>query len=148
MYSEKLGHTHFWLTFIGMNLTYFPWFLISEMPRRMVTYSATETTWAQMHLLSSVGAVILLLGQIIFAINMISSSMKGPRALSNPWGGYSLEWTVSSPPPASTFMNRPIITEQGRVKYSFYPTSWAHLENDGGRIESNIDETDFKEDSG
>ena len=121
MYDETLGKVHFLLTFIGTNVTYFPWFMISEMPRRMATYTPADTAWAQMHAISTVGAAILFIAQVVFLYNMVASARSGPRADADPWGGYSIEWTISSPPPASTFDKRPVITAEGVLRYVDYP---------------------------
>jgi cytochrome c oxidase subunit I+III len=121
MYSERLGKAHFALSFVGALLFYGAWFVIREMPRRMVTYTPDFTAWAQWQLVASVGAAILTLGQLVFLYNMISSIRSGPKAGADPWGGSSLEWTISSPPPVSTFEKRPVISADGVTKYTEYP---------------------------
>lgn len=137
MYSETLGKAHFWLTFVGINVAYFPWFLIRDMPRRMVTYSAADG-WGSMQLVSTIGVAILMLGQLIFVYNMLSSAVRGPKAEADPWGGYSLEWTLPSPPPASTFEKRPVISDEGVVQYAEYPAHRpATTAADGGEHRQN-----------
>jgi cytochrome c oxidase subunit I+III len=121
MYSERLGKAHFVLSFIGALVFYGAWFAIRDMPRRMVTYTPDFTIWAQWQLVSSVGAAILALGQLVFLYNMISSIRNGPKAEGDPWGGSSLEWTISSPPPVSTFEKRPVISTEGVTQYKEYP---------------------------
>ncbi len=70
MYSERLGKLHFWLTFIGVNTTFFPYFFLSSMPRRLYTYP-TDLVWGKIHLISTTGALIILIGQIFFIINLL-----------------------------------------------------------------------------
>lgn len=123
MYSESLGKVHFLLSIIGALLFYGAWLIIREMPRRMVTYTPDFTTWAQWQLVASVGAVILTLGQLVFLYNMIVSIRSGPKAEADPWGGSSLEWTLSSPPPVGTFEKRPVITAAGVTQYVDYPVT-------------------------
>jgi cytochrome c oxidase subunit 1 len=102
MYSEKLGKLHFWLTFIGFNLTFFPMHLIGVqgMPRRVSDYAPEFANWNMFISLASFG---LGASTIVFLYNMITSWAHGPRAPGNPWRALTLEWQVSSPPPIFNF---------------------------------------------
>ncbi len=102
MYNEKLGVWHFWLTFIGMNLTFFPmhWLGTQGMPRRVSDYAPR---FANVNLFISIASLIMVAGTIVFFYNMIWSWAKGPKAPWNPWRGRTLEWLVSSPPSLFNF---------------------------------------------
>jgi len=99
MYSETLGKLHFWLTFVGVNLAFFPMHLLglSGMPRRVVDY---PDAFAGLNLISSVGAYISAAGLIVFFSGLVYALARKSRATGNPWGegATTLEWTLSSPP--------------------------------------------------
>jgi cytochrome c oxidase subunit 1 len=102
MYDERLGKLHFWATFIGFNLTFFPMHIIGVqgMPRRVADYAPEFANW---NFFISVSAFALGASFLIFVYNMIVSWARGPRAVGNPWRGLTLEWQVSSPPPVFNF---------------------------------------------
>jgi cytochrome c oxidase subunit I+III len=108
--SEKLGRWNFWLMFIGFNVAFFPMHIVGlmGMPRRVYTYPA-GLGWDIYNLISTIGAFVIFFGILIFAVNVIHSLRKGEPAGDNPWGGDSLEWAVSSPPPSYGFAVLPII---------------------------------------
>jgi cytochrome c oxidase subunit I+III len=108
--SERLGRWNFWLMFIGFNLAFFPMHIVGlmGMPRRVYTYSA-DSGWEIYNLISTIGAFIIFLGILVFAVNVIVSIRKGEPAGANPWGGNSLEWALPSPPPSYGFAVPPII---------------------------------------
>jgi cytochrome c oxidase subunit 1 len=102
MYDERLGRIHFWLTFVGFNLTFFPMHLIGVqgMPRRVADYSDQFADW---NFFISVASFALGASTIVFLYNMITSWARGPVAPANPWRAHTLEWQVSSPPPIFNF---------------------------------------------
>jgi cytochrome c oxidase subunit I len=102
MYNERLGQLHFWLTFIGFNLTFFPMHYIGlqGMPRRVADYA---TRFADYNLFISIASFGLGASTIVFLYNMIWSWRFGPEAEANPWHALTLEWQVSSPPPIFNF---------------------------------------------
>jgi cytochrome c oxidase subunit 1 len=106
MYNETLGKLHFWLTFVGFNLTFFPMHLIGVegMPRRVSDYAPKFAGWNMFISLASFafGASVL-----VFLYNIITSWRRGPIAPSNPWRALTLEWQVSSPPPIFNFTEIP-----------------------------------------
>ncbi len=108
--SEGWGKLHFWLTFIGFNLTFMvQHFLgVMGMPRRVFTYPDLPF-WGLYNLISTVGAFILALGVVVFIWNMIVSARRGARAGDNPWQAWTLEWATSSPPPVHNFDQLPPI---------------------------------------
>ncbi|MFN8510737.1 MAG: cbb3-type cytochrome c oxidase subunit I [Deinococcaceae bacterium] len=103
--SEKLNLWHFWLFIVGSWLTFMPQYILGllGMPRRYYTYRAGNDLWNELNMLSTIGAVVLLLGGMVWIWNMIQSLSKGEKAGDNPWGGYTLEWATTSPPPAENF---------------------------------------------
>ena len=111
--SEKLGSWHFWLTFIGMNLTFFPMHLIGMlgMPRRIYTYGP-ELGLSTMNLVSSIGAFTIGLGTLVFVVNLWRTRRHGEAAGPNPWGGATLEWSIPSPPPVHNFDVIPTVTSR------------------------------------
>jgi cytochrome c oxidase subunit 1 len=111
--SEPLGYVHFWMTFIGMNLTFFPMHFtgLLGMPRRVYTYSA-DLGVGDMNMLSTIGAFILGLGMVFFVYNMWRTRKHGAIAGPNPWGGATLEWSIPSPPPVHNFDVIPTVTSR------------------------------------
>ncbi len=109
--SETLGKWHFWLTMIGMNLTFFPMHFsgLLGMPRRVYTYQA-GLGFEVFNLLSTIGALVLAVSLLVFVHNLFWSRKKGERAADNPWNGPTLEWaTVTSPPPVFNFAKLPTV---------------------------------------
>jgi cytochrome c oxidase subunit 1 len=106
MYDERLGKLHFWLTFIGFNLTFFPMHLIGVlgMPRRVADYAPQFASWNMFISIASFG---LGMSVMVFLYNMIVSWRRGPIAPANPWRAMTLEWQVSSPPPTFNFHEIP-----------------------------------------
>jgi len=102
MYDERLGKLHFWLTFIGFNLTFFPMHYIGlqGMPRRVADYA---DRFADINLFISIASFGLGASTLVFLYNMAYSWAHGPKAAANPWRALTLEWQVSSPPPIFNF---------------------------------------------
>jgi cytochrome c oxidase subunit I len=103
-YSELIGKLHFWVTFIGVNLVFFPQHFLglAGMPRRYVDYPDAFSGWNHV---SSYGAYISFIGMIIFFVGLVHAFMRKQPAAANPWGAgaTTLEWTLSSPPPFHQF---------------------------------------------
>ena len=110
MYNETIAHIHFWVTFIGVNLVFFPQHFLglAGMPRRYVDYPAVYEGW---NYWSSIGSYISAFGVLIFLYGVISAYAKKVKAADNPWGegATTLEWTLPSPPPFHQFSTLPII---------------------------------------
>jgi cytochrome c oxidase subunit I len=109
MYNEALGKLHFWLTFIGTNVLFFPQHFLglAGMPRRYVDYPDAFSYW---NWWSSVGAYITAAGTLVFVVGMIYAYVMPRRRVGdNPWGSgaTTLEWTLPSPPPFHTFETVP-----------------------------------------
>jgi len=114
--GERLGKAHFWLMFVGFNLTFWPHHVLGlrGMPRRVPDY-AEEAGWTFLNLLSSVGAAVLGASTLVLLYNLWVSPKKGAPAGDDPWGGYSLEWATSSPPPHHNFDALPRIRSERPV---------------------------------
>ena len=109
MYNEKVGRFGAVVVFIGMNITFFPQFILGSrgMPRRYYNYLPE---FQPLHQLSTLGAYVLGLGFLMTAVSLVRSLMKKPDAPANPWGSRTLEWTISSPPPYYNFKTAPLVT--------------------------------------
>ncbi len=114
MYNETLGKLHFWLTFIGVNMAFFPQHFLglAGMPRRYADYPNAFAGW---NMVSSIGAFIAGVGLLVFIACMAEAFMRKRLAGDNPWGvgATTLEWTVSSPPPFHTYNDLPRIQDVG-----------------------------------
>ncbi len=110
-YPEWMGKAHFWMTFIGVNLTFFPQHFLglAGMPRRIPDYPDAYTGW---NYVSSVGAYISVAGAFFFVAVTIYTLMNGRKAEANPWGegATTLEWTLPSPPPFHQFEKLPRVS--------------------------------------
>ena len=108
--NEFLGHLHFWIFFIGVNVLFFPMHFLgnSGMPRRIPDYPEAFAYWNGV---ASLGYAIMGVGVLIFFVNVIWSLVAGRRAEDNYWGegATTLEWTLSSPPPFHQFETLPEI---------------------------------------
>jgi cytochrome c oxidase subunit 1 len=109
MYNEKLGRIGASLVFLGLNVTFFPQFILGSrgMPRRYYNYLPE---FQPLHVLSTLGAYTLGIGFILTAVYLYKSLKSGRTAPSNPWGGSTLEWQCSSPPPYYNFHKAPVVT--------------------------------------
>jgi cytochrome c oxidase subunit 1 len=108
IYPEWMGKVHFWLTFIGVNLTFFPQHFLglAGMPRRIPDYPDAFAGW---NFVSSIGAVLGFAATLFFIFIIWYSFRKPKNCPNNQWGegATTLEWTVESPPPFHTFETPP-----------------------------------------
>ncbi len=108
--SEFGGKLHFWTTFIGVNLTFFPQHFLGAagMPRRYADYPDAYWHW---NYLSSIGSYIGGVSVLVFLATVALAFMRKEKAGPNPWGAgaTTLEWTLSSPPPFHSFEQLPRI---------------------------------------
>lgn len=108
MYPEKLGKIHFWFTFIGVNLLFFPMHFLglSGMPRRIPDYPDAFAPW---NFIASIGGFLAGISMLFFFYIVFWTFRYGKKAPANPWGegATTLEWHVSSPPPFHTFNELP-----------------------------------------
>jgi cytochrome c oxidase subunit 1 len=116
MYKKGPALASWFLTTVGFNMLYFPFFFLGYfgMPRRYYDYLPEFQTY---HVISTVGSWILVLGIIIIVVNLLVAYKRGKIAPANPWGGRTLEWTIASPPPAENFHDIPVVTT-GPYDYS------------------------------
>ena len=109
-YPETLGKIHFYLTFVGVNLTFFPMHFLGNqgMPRRYPDYADAHSGW---NLVASIGSYISVASLVFFFFVLFVTFTKRQKAAANPWGegATTLEWQVSSPPPFHTFEELPRI---------------------------------------
>ena len=125
MMSELLGKVHFWLFFIGMNVTFFPMHFLGMdgMPRRIVTY-AGEQGWEFWNAFSTGGVFVIGISMVLFIHNVIWTMRNGKKAGDDPWDARTLEWSMSSPPPEYNFVEIPTVKERDAYwaeKYSEGP---------------------------
>ena len=119
MFSEFWGKIGCALVFVGFNVTFFTQFMLGSqgMPRRYYLYQPEFQIY---HHISTGGSYIMGLGFLVTAIYLIHSLYAGKRAPANPWGGASLEWQCTSPPPHDNFSTTPRVGDC----YDFSAVSW------------------------
>jgi cytochrome c oxidase subunit I len=125
MYSEFWGRIACTLVFVGFNVTFFTQFMLGSqgMPRRYYSYDQLEgmaETFKIYHHISTGGSYIMALGFVITGIYLIHSLFAGKKAPANPWGGASLEWQCTSPPPHDNFSKTPRVGDC----YDFSAVRW------------------------
>jgi cytochrome c oxidase subunit 1 len=102
MMNETLGQVHFWITFVGVYLVFFPmhYIGIAGFPRRYYSWTNFETFsgFADLNMLVSVAAILTLAAQFIFLFNFFYSIWRGRLAPLNPWNSNTLEWTTPRKP--------------------------------------------------
>jgi cytochrome c oxidase subunit 1 len=108
MYNETLGKVHFWLSFVSINVLFFPQHFLglAGMPRRIPDYALA---FADFNFISSIGGFVYGASQLIFVYVIIQCIRGGVgKAADKPWdGAEGLEWTVPSPAPYHTFSTPP-----------------------------------------
>ena len=128
MYNEKLGRTTAVIVLLGLNVTFLPQFVMGSrgMPRRYYNYLPE---FQSLHQLSTIGAYIMGIGFLLTAYCLFQSLRSGRKAPANPWGGNTLEWACSSPPPYYNFHKTPVVTE-GPYEYEH----WTYDKEIGGYV--------------
>ena len=133
MYDEKWGRIGAIGVFVGFNTCFFPQFIagVQGMPRRYHQYAEVFQPYM---VISTIGAYILGISCLIVFTNLYRSLKKPYDAPPNPWGGATLEWTVSSPPPHHNFDEEPKIYDPydlEAVVWDPETKSYKHLEGQG-----------------
>ena len=109
-YNEILGALHFWITFVGVNLIFFPQHFLGlqGMPRRYIDYPEGFSYWNKV---STWGYEVTVVGVVVFLIMLAEAAIRRRKAEANPWGegATTLEWTLSSPPPFHQFNELPVV---------------------------------------
>src|SRR6516225_8722119 len=110
LYNEKLGTLHFWLFVIGFHLTFDFMHIpgILGMPRRIYTYEPGRG-WDLWNFIVTIGVFFQAVAILIFVGNLLYSMFKGKLAGNDPWDGWTLEWSTSSPPPEYNFARIPVV---------------------------------------
>ena len=110
--SERLGKATFWITFIGINVTFWPMFVLGlrGMPRRIATYDLRSL--ADPNLVATIGAGIMAVAVVMFLANVVLSFRRKVPAGDDPWDAGTLEWATSSPPPEHNFAWLPPIRSE------------------------------------
>jgi cytochrome c oxidase subunit 1 len=126
MYDERLGRIACAILFVGLNLTFFPQFILGTrgMPRRYYNYLEE---FQGLHQLSTIGAFTMGVAFVLTAVYLLSSLKKGRVAPANPWGSNTLEWRTPSPPAYYNFHNPPEVTG-GPYEYA----DWVYNARVGG----------------
>ena len=110
MYDERLAKMHFWLLFVGINLTFFPQHFLglAGMPRRYIDYPDAYWQW---NFVSSIGAYVAGVATAVFLYTVYEAFARKRVAGANPWGrgADTLEWTLPSPPPFHQYETLPRI---------------------------------------
>ena len=127
--DERIGKLHFWLTFIGFNLTFGPMHIVGlqGQPRRVYQY-AGGMGWDLWNLVSSIGAGIIALSVAAFIVNVWHSLRATRPAGDDPWDARTLEWATSSPPPEYNFTEIPSVNSLDAFWYRKY------TRDDDGRL--------------
>ena len=130
MYNERAGQISAWGVFIGFNTAFFPQFVMGSqgMPRRYWQYLPEYQPY---HVLSTVGAYILLASFLYMAYYLARSLRSGPKAPANPWGSATLEWVCLSPPPHHNFDEPPVVYDPYEYAYLKYdPDTFGYVRKD------------------
>ena len=108
--NQGIGKLHFWLMFVGANMTFFPMHFLglAGMPRRVADYPDAFAGW---NLVASLGSYISFAGFILFLFGIAFPFSRKVHAAANPWGAgaTTLEWTLPSPPPFHSYETLPRI---------------------------------------
>jgi cytochrome c oxidase subunit 1 len=120
MLSDRLGKLHFWLMFIGFNLTFGPFHILGlqGMPRRIYRYPSGRG-WDFWNFMATIGSFTIALSVLVFIINVLKTR-KTERVSEDPWDARTLEWTTSNPPPEYNFVEVPIVTARDEFWHRKY----------------------------
>jgi len=108
--NKTLGYWHFGFQFVGFNVTFFPMHMLGlqGMPRRIAIYPESAG-WGSLNLLATIGSYLIGVSIMIFVLNVAVTMLSPATEPADPWGGNSLEWATSSPPPPHNFDELPPI---------------------------------------
>jgi len=113
--DERLGQWHFWLLFIGFQVTFLiqHWLGVQGMPRRYGDYLPSDG-FELFNRISTVGAVMIAVSTLVYLYNVYRTARHAPMVgVDDPWGyGASLEWATSCPPPRHNFLSLPMIRSE------------------------------------
>jgi cytochrome c oxidase subunit 1 len=121
MLDERLGKLHFWVTTIAFNAVFLPLFAVGMGGHMRRIYNPLQYEFLKpmqpMHQFVTVAAIVLMLAQLVLAVNILWSLRAGRRASDNPWRANTLEWATTSPPPHGNF-TRPLRVHRDPYEYS------------------------------
>jgi cytochrome c oxidase subunit 1 len=108
--SERFGKVHFWVLVVGTNMTFFPMLILGYqgMPRRIADYTS-GSGFQGLNIVATVGAFLIAIAICTWLVNIAISYRRRVPAGDDPWGGQTLEWATSSPPPRYNFTSLPPI---------------------------------------
>lgn len=108
MYNETVSYVAFALKFVGFNMLYGSMLVLGYMgmPRRYYNYLGQ---FEPLNQVATVGSVIMVVGILIMLVNLAIGAFRGKPSGDNPWGGTTLEWQTSSPPPLLNFEKPPVV---------------------------------------
>ena len=102
MMDAKLGYIHFWISFVGIYMVFFPmhYLGIAGFPRRYYSFTNFDafSTFVDLNAFVSVAAIVTFGAQFLFLFNFFYSMYKGKKASENPWKSNTLEWTTPRNP--------------------------------------------------
>ena len=129
MLDETLGKLNFWLMVIGFNLTFFPMHFLGfeGQPRRTYTYP-DGMGWGALNLMATIGAFVIALSVLVFLVNVIFTTRRGPSRARRPVGRAHARVVTSSPPPEYNFAEVPIVEHRDEFWHRKY------TEDDEGRL--------------
>ena len=129
----EASYTQPWGVFIGFNVTFFVQFIAGSqgMPRRYADYAEQFQIY---HVISSLGSYLLAVGLVMVAAVWIHGLVRGRPAPANPWGGNTLEWHCTSPPPHENFARTPTADDPYEVE------NWAYDESIEGYYKTEAQE--------
>ncbi len=136
MLHEGLGQAHFWLSFLALNMTFFPMHFsgLLGMPRRTYTY-AEGLGLEVFNLISTIGAFIFTLSFVPPVWNLWRARRRGEPAGHNPWDASTLEWTMASPPPHYNFAEIPTVDRRDPLWHPYIePESRGDGDEPGGAV--------------
>jgi cytochrome c oxidase subunit 1 len=134
MYSERWGRIGALLIFVGFNLTFFTQFVMGShgMPRRYYNYLEQFKPY---HQASTWGSYLLAVGFAVVGGYLLHSLFRGKKAPSNPWGGATLEWETSSPPPSYNFGHEMLAGDPYDIEsLRFDPETGGYVRKDPGSV--------------
>nr|AZH08539.1 cytochrome c oxidase subunit 1 [Halice sp. JL-2018] len=109
VFNSKFTKPHFFLMFLGVNLTFFPQHFLglSGMPRRYSDYPDSFSCW---NIVSSMGSTLTMISFILFIIMLLESMISRREVLFKFYLSTSLEWTHSYPPADHSYSDLPLLT--------------------------------------
>jgi cytochrome c oxidase subunit I len=119
--NDRMGKVHFWLMFVGANLTFGPMHILGlqGMPRRIYTY-ADGFGWNLWNLVETIGAFTIAVSILVFMANWVISRRRGREAGADPWDARTVEWLTTSPPPPHNFDEIPVIHARDELWHRKY----------------------------